>query len=331
MNYRQQREKQEESLFHLAVRAKENKGRHRSETPCEFRTDFQRDRDRIIYTKAFRRLMHKTQVFILQGDEDHHRTRLTHTIEVSQVARTIARALNVNEDLAEAIAYGHDLGHTPFGHSGEAIIDRLHPEGFKHAKQSLKVVDVIERHGDHEGLNLTYEVRDGIVHHNGQVDPYTLEGQVVKIRDRIAYLNHDIDDALRSGVIQNDDIPKEIVRFFGATHGQRMNAMVKDVIENSLGKSKVSPSAKGQEMILRLRKFMFERVYLSEKVKAVEEELNIKEVITFLYKYFIDNPFDIPEDMRWLLDIQSKEETAKDYVAGMTDRYALSLYNKLAR
>lgn len=331
MNYRQQREKQEESLFHLAVRAKENKGRHRSETPCEFRTDFQRDRDRIIYTKAFRRLMHKTQVFILQGDEDHHRTRLTHTIEVSQVARTIARALNVNEDLAEAIAYGHDLGHTPFGHSGEAIIDRLHPEGFKHAKQSLKVVDVIERHGDHEGLNLTYEVRDGIVHHNGQVDPYTLEGQVVKISDRIAYLNHDIDDALRSGVIQNDDIPKEIVRFFGATHGQRMNAMVKDVIENSLGKSKVSPSAKGQEMILRLRKFMFERVYLSEKVKAVEEELNIKEVITFLYKYFIDNPFDIPEDMRWLLDIQSKEETAKDYVAGMTDRYALSLYNKLAR
>ena len=331
MNYRHQREKQEESLFHLAVRAKENKGRHRSETPCEFRTDFQRDRDRIIYTKAFRRLMHKTQVFILQGDEDHHRTRLTHTIEVSQVARTIARALNINEDLAEAIAYGHDLGHTPFGHSGEAIIDRLHPEGFKHAKQSLKVVDVIERHGDHEGLNLTYEVRDGIVHHNGQVDPYTLEGQAVKISDRIAYLNHDIDDALRSGVIQNDDIPKEIVRFFGATHGQRMNAMVKDVIENSLGKSKVSPSAKGQEMILRLRKFMFERVYLSEKVKAVEEELNIKEVITFLYKYFIDNPFDIPEDMRWLLDIQSKEETAKDYVAGMTDRYALSLYNKLAR
>ena len=331
MNYRQQREKQEESLFHLAVRAKENKGRHRSETPCEFRTDFQRDRDRIIYTKAFRRLMHKTQVFILQGDEDHHRTRLTHTIEVSQVARTIARALNVNEDLAEAIAYGHDLGHTPFGHSGEAIIDSLHPAGFKHAQQSLKVVDVIERHGDHEGLNLTDEVRDGIVHHNGQVDPYTLEGQVVKISDRIAYLNHDIDDALRSGVIQNDDIPKEIVRFFGATHGQRMNAMVKDVIENSLGKSKVSPSAKGQEMILRLRKFMFERVYLSEKVKAVEEELNIKEVITFLYKYFIDNPFDIPEDMRWLLDIQSKEETAKDYVAGMTDRYALSLYNKLAR
>ena len=331
MNYRQQREKQEESLFHLAVRAKENKGRHRSETPCEFRTDFQRDRDRIIYTKAFRRLMHKTQVFILQGDEDHHRTRLTHTIEVSQVARTIARALNVNEDLAEAIAYGHDLGHTPFGHSGEAIIDSLHPAGFKHAQQSLKVVDVIERHGDHEGLNLTDEVRDGIVHHNGQVDPYTLEGQVVKISDRIAYLNHDIDDALRSGVIQNSDIPEEIVRFFGATHGQRMNAMVKDVIENSLGKSKISPSEKGQEMILKLRKFMFERVYLSEKVKAAEEELDIKKVITFLYNYFIDNPQDIPEDMRWLLDIQSKEETAKDYVAGMTDRYALSLYDKLAR
>lgn len=331
MNYRQQREKQEESLFHLAVRAKENKGRHRSETPCEFRTDFQRDRDRIIYTKAFRRLMHKTQVFILQGDEDHHRTRLTHTIEVSQVARTIARALNVNEDLAEAIAYGHDLGHTPFGHSGEAIIDSLHPAGFKHAQQSLKVVDVIERHGDHEGLNLTDEVRDGIVHHNGQVDPYTLEGQVVKISDRIAYLNHDIDDALRSGVIQNSDIPEEIVRFFGATHGQRMNAMVKDVIENSLGKSKISPSEKGQEMILKLRKFLFERVYLSEKVKAAEEELDIKKVITFLYNYFIDNPQDIPEDMRWLLDIQSKEETAKDYVAGMTDRYALSLYDKLAR
>ena len=331
MNYRQQKEKQEENLFRLAARARENKGRHRKEEPCEFRTDFQRDRDRIIYTKAFRRLMHKTQVFILQGDEDHHRTRLTHTIEVSQVARTIARALNINEDLAEAIAYGHDLGHTPFGHSGEAIIDSLHPAGFKHAQQSLKVVDVIERHGDHEGLNLTDEVRDGIVHHNGQVDPYTLEGQVVKISDRIAYLNHDIDDALRSGVIQNSDIPEEIVRFFGATHGQRMNAMVKDVIENSLGKSKISPSEKGQEMILKLRKFMFERVYLSEKVKAAEEELDIKKVITFLYNYFIDNPQDIPEDMRWLLDIQSKEETAKDYVAGMTDRYALSLYDKLAR
>lgn len=331
MNYRQQKEKQEENLFYLAAKAKENRGRRRAETPCEFRTDFQRDRDRIIYTKAFRRLMHKTQVFILQGDEDHHRTRLTHTIEVSQVARTIARALNVNEDLAEAIAYGHDLGHTPFGHSGEAIIDSLHPAGFKHAQQSLKVVDVIERHGDHEGLNLTDEVRDGIVHHNGQVDPYTLEGQVVKISDRIAYLNHDIDDALRSGVIQNSDIPEEIVRFFGATHGQRMNAMVKDVIENSLGKSKISPSEKGQEMILKLRKFMFERVYLSEKVKAAEEELDIKKVITFLYNYFIDNPQDIPEDMRWLLDIQSKEETAKDYVAGMTDRYALSLYDKLAR
>lgn len=331
MNYRQQREKQEENLINLAAKAKENRGRRRAETPCEFRTDFQRDRDRIIYTKAFRRLMHKTQVFILQGDEDHHRTRLTHTIEVSQVARTIARALNVNEDLAEAIAYGHDLGHTPFGHSGEAIIDSLHPAGFKHAQQSLKVVDVIERHGDHEGLNLTDEVRDGIVHHNGQVDPYTLEGQVVKISDRIAYLNHDIDDALRSGVIQNSDIPEEIVRFFGATHGQRMNAMVKDVIENSLGKSKISPSEKGQEMILKLRKFMFERVYLSEKVKAAEEELDIKKVITFLYNYFIDNPQDIPEDMRWLLDIQSKEETAKDYVAGMTDRYALSLYDKLAR
>lgn len=331
MNYRQQREKQEENLFHLAAKAKENRGRRRAETPCEFRTDFQRDRDRIIYTKAFRRLMHKTQVFILQGDEDHHRTRLTHTIEVSQVARTIARALNVNEDLAEAIAYGHDLGHTPFGHSGEAIIDSLHLAGFKHAQQSLKVVDVIERHGDHEGLNLTDEVRDGIVHHNGQVDPYTLEGQVVKISDRIAYLNHDIDDALRSGVIQNSDIPEEIVHFFGATHGQRMNAMVKDVIENSLGKSKISPSEKGQEMILKLRKFMFERVYLSEKVKAAEEELDIKKVITFLYNYFIYNPQGIPEDMRWLLNIQSKEETAKDYVAGMTDRYALSLYDKLAR
>lgn len=329
MNYRQQKEKQEENLFRLAARARENKGRHRKEEPCEFRTDFQRDRDRIIYTKAFRRLMHKTQVFILQGDEDHHRTRLTHTIEVSQVARTIARALNINEDLAEAIAYGHDLGHTPFGHSGEAIIDNLHPAGFKHAKQSLKVVDVIERHGDHEGLNLTDEVRDGIVHHNGQMDPYTLEGQAVKISDRIAYLNHDIDDALRSGVIQDGDIPKDIVDFFGNTHGQRMNTMVKDVIENSLDKSMVLPSAKGQEMILRLRKFMFERVYLSDKIKTVEKELNIEEVITFLYNYFIKNPKDIPLDMRWLLGRQSEEETAKDYIAGMTDRYALSLYSKL--
>ena len=233
------REKQ--ILSPLAAKSAESRGRQVEEEPCATRTDFQRDRDRIIHSKAFRRLMHKTQVF-LAPEGDHFRTRLTHTIEVSQIARTIARALNLNEDLTEAIALGHDLGHTPFGHNGEDVLNQIHPGGFEHNVQSLRVADVLESTSSRKGMNLTAEVRDGIVNHTGPVKPFTLEGQIVKLSDRIAYINHDIDDAVRSGVISIDDVPKSSLELFGYSHRQRIDAMVNDVIENSEGKDEIMQS-----------------------------------------------------------------------------------------
>ena len=236
MLLRKELEKREfEILSEKAAKSAESKGRLFPEEKCDIRTEFQRDRDRIIHSKAFRRLMHKTQVF-LAPEGDHFRTRLTHTIEVSQIARTIARALNLNEDLTEAIALGHDLGHTPFGHNGEEVLNKIHPGGFEHNVQSLRVADVIESTPSRRGMNLTMEVRDGIVNHTGKAMPFTLEGQIVKISDRIAYINHDIDDAIRSGVISAEDLPEEANRVFGKTHRQRINNMVEDVIKNSDGK-----------------------------------------------------------------------------------------------
>ncbi|MBQ7703577.1 MAG: deoxyguanosinetriphosphate triphosphohydrolase, partial [Firmicutes bacterium] len=264
--------REDETLDIRACRSMLSKGRQYPEEKDLVRTDFQRDRDRIIHSKSFRRLMHKTQVF-LAPEGDHFRTRLTHTLEVSQIARTIARALNYNEDLTEAIALGHDLGHTPFGHNGEDVLNKIHPGGFSHNVQSLRVVDVLEenRHRAGQGMNLTMEVRDGIVNHTGPVTPFTLEGQIVHLADRIAYINHDIDDALRSGVISFDDLPKSSVELFGHSHRNRINALVMDTIRNSDGFGEIRQSPEFRDEMNNLRRFMFERVYQSPIVKRDED------------------------------------------------------------
>ena len=243
MNIRQEFEQREyEYLSQYATKSAESRGRQAEEEQCTIRTDFQRDRDRIVHSKAFRRLMHKTQVF-LAPEGDHYRTRLTHTIEVSQIARTIARGAGLNEDLAEAIAMGHDLGHTPFGHSGEAVLAEIYPGGFRHNVQSLRVVDVLESGSTRRGMNLTMEVRDGIVNHTGSVVPMTPEGQIVKVSDRIAYINHDIDDAIRSGIITIDDLPKESIAILGDTHKKRIDTLVRDMIDNTIGRPTAQLSA----------------------------------------------------------------------------------------
>ena len=241
--------------------------------------------------------MHKTQVF-LAPEGDHFRTRLTHTIEVSQIARTIARALNLNEDLTEAIALGHDLGHTPFGHNGEDVLNSVHPGGFHHNLQSLRVVDVLEATSSRRGMNLTAEVRDGIVNHTGSGRPFTLEGQVVKISDRVAYINHDIDDALRSGVISMEDIPKTALELFGYSHRERINNMVTDLIKNSDGREEISQSPQFREELNRLRTFMFSHVYKSGRVKREEDLAKVEVVISSLYNYFLRDPSKLPDDLR---------------------------------
>ena len=320
------REKQ--ILSPLAAKSAESRGRQVEEESCATRTDFQRDRDRIIHSKAFRRLMHKTQVF-LAPEGDHFRTRLTHTIEVSQIARTIARALNLNEDLTEAIALGHDLGHTPFGHNGEDVLNQIHPGGFEHNVQSLRVADVLESTSSRKGMNLTAEVRDGIVNHTGPVKPFTLEGQIVKLSDRIAYINHDIDDAVRSGVISIDDVPKSSLELFGYSHRQRIDAMVNDVIENSEGKDEIMQSEEFRKELLTLRSFMFKNVYKSSLVKKEEDLAKVGVVIKALYDYFLEHEEKLPEDLQEVARTEGINEAVKDFVAGMTDRYALSLYTDL--
>jgi len=315
-------------LSPLACKSADSKGRLVPEESCETRTEFQRDRDRIIHSKAFRRLMHKTQVF-LAPEGDHFRTRLTHTIEVSQIARTIARALNLNEDLTEAIALGHDLGHTPFGHNGEDVLNTIHPGGFEHNVQSLRVVDVIESTSSRKGMNLTAEVRDGIVNHTGPVKPFTLEGQIVKISDRIAYINHDIDDAVRSGVIALEDIPKSSLELFGYSHRQRIDAMVNDVIKNSEGKDEIMQSEAFKNELITLRSFMFKNVYKSGRVKKEEDLAKVGVVIKALYDYFLEHEEMLPEDLQEVAKKEGINEAVKDFVAGMTDRYALSLYTDL--
>ena len=317
-----------EILSEKAVKSAYSRGRRFPEEKCSIRTEFQRDRDRIIHSKAFRRLMHKTQVF-LAPEGDHFRTRLTHTIEVSQIARTIARALNLNEDLVEAIALGHDLGHTPFGHNGEEVLDKIHEGGFKHNEQSLRVVDVLESTQSRRGMNLTEEVRDGIVNHTGANMPFTLEGQIVKISDRIAYINHDIDDAIRSGVISINDIPSSSLELFGMTHRERINNMVEDVVKNSDGRDMILQSPEYKEELDNLRRFMFANVYKSSRVKREEDLAKVEVVLSSLYKHYIDNPDQLPEDMQLIAETDGKAEAAKDYVAGMTDRFALATYTDL--
>lgn len=314
-------------LSERAVKSSESMGRQVFEEPCDIRTIFQRDRDRIIHCKSFRRLKHKTQVF-LSPEGDHYRTRLTHTLEVAQISRTIARALRLNEDLTEAIALGHDLGHTPFGHCGEYALNQIHPGGFEHNVQSLRVVSVLEkRRDDQPGLNLSLEVRDGILHHRGNGVPMTLEGQIVKISDRIAYINHDIDDAVRAGVLSPEALPKEHLDFLGNSHSQRINFLIRDLIDHSLGFERIRFSPEVNTSFLELRHFMFEHVYLN--LDAKKEEVKAMGVIKTLYEYFREHPEAMPEEH---FSGEKGEETlidVKDYVAGMTDRYAVQKYKDL--
>lgn len=328
MLYREDLEKREELLAAGACRSAESKGRAVYEEPCRFRTEFQRDRDRIIHSKSFRRLMHKTQVF-LSPEGDHYRTRLTHTLEVSQVARTIARNLGLNEDLTEAIAMGHDLGHTPFGHNGEMVLNDIHPGGFHHNEQSLRVVEVLESTPNRRGMNLTFEVKDGIANHTGSLPAATLEGQVVKISDRIAYINHDIDDAVRSGVITLQDLPRGPIELFGEGHRERIDCMVGNVIANSDGKASVSMDSLHAENLSVLRSFMFENVYRSQRVKKEEDLAKVEVVISSLYRHFLSRPEKLPPDNAVLLEKDGVHVVVKDYIAGMTDRYALNLYADL--
>ena len=313
-----------------------SKGREKPSKICSIRTAFQHDRDRILHSKSFRRLKYKTQVF-LSPEGDHYRTRLTHTLEVSQVARTIARALRLNEDLTEAIALGHDLGHTPFGHAGEQVLNELVPGGFHHVRQSLRVVDILEKDG--HGLNLTYEVRDGILKHSkgrgGLLTPgpdsaaATLEGQVVRLADIIAYVSHDLDDAIRGSVIAEGDVPKEISRVVGLKHSRRIDCMVRDLIEESLGREPVAVRLSNEmdEAIRALRSWLYEHVYRIDRVHDDFEKAS--HLLRELFLYFIDNEAVFLQHGGRRLGGDSLEISVADFIAGMTDRFALTLYGRL--
>lgn len=327
MNIREELERQEHlRLNPLAAFSDESRGRIRPEEPREedVRTVYQRDTDRIVHCKAFRRLMHKTQVF-LQPEGDHYRTRMTHTIEVARIARTICRALGLNEDLAEAGAMGHDLGHTPFGHAGEAALSAMMKEPFRHNEQSLRVVDVLENGG--EGLNLTYEVRMAILGHTGERIPETLEGQVVRRSDQIAYVNHDIDDAIRGGILTNEDIPRDIARVLGHSHRERIDTLVCDMIRVSREEGRILLSPKVDRALRDLRSFMFERVYRNPVAKG--EESKAKDMLRRLYEYYYAHPEAIPQDFQPQLSLDGMERTVCDYIAGMTDNYAVHKYTEI--
>ena len=311
-------------LSPYAFKSKDTVGRIREEKPCPMRTDFQRDRDRIIHCKAFRRLKNKTQVFF-SPEGDHYRTRLTHTLAVSQVARGIARVLSLNEDLTEAIALGHDLGHTPFGHSGERILQELNPNGFQHNEQSGRVVDILENEG--LGLNLTREVVDGIINHKLKCNPKTLEGKAVSYADRIAYINHDIDDAIDGGFITLEDIPKELRQLLGDTSRTRINVMLQAIYDASNGKNTVEMQKDVDEATMALRAFLFERVY-KHKTFQYEEE-RAKRMLTALYEYFMVNPEKLPEFYIKRLDIDDRHTVISDYISGMSDMYAVNTFSQI--
>ena len=325
MTVRERLEQQEFLLLApYAAHAAQSAGRDRSETPCDLRTDFQRDRDRIIHCKAFRRLKFKTQVF-LSPEGDHYRTRLTHTLEVAQVARTIARALRLNEDLTEAIALGHDLGHTPYGHIGERTLDSLLPEGFRHNEQSLRVVERLENDGN--GLNLTHEVRNGILTHSGPQLPETPEGECVRRADRIAYLNHDLDDALRSGLIRIDDVPPDCLKVLGKTHRERINTMITDIVSQSTGQAHLSMTPGVQSAMDGLREFMFQRVYRNPWRDP--EEVRCDYVLRHLFEYYCDHPGEMPEEFVMIGYQDGTERSVCDYLSCMTDRYATRKFTSL--
>ncbi len=315
---------EERLLSKFASFSRKSKGRDREEKQCDIRTVFQRDRDRIIYSKAFRRLKHKTQVFI-SPEGDHYRTRLTHTLEVSQIARTIARSLRLNEDLTEAIALGHDLGHTPFGHAGERVLDRVSTFGFKHNEQSVRVVEVLEK--DRKGLNLTREVRDGIRCHTGKETPSTLEGQVVRFADKIAYINHDIEDAIRGGILTEEDLPKECTEILGKTSSLRINNMIINIIENSYDGECIRMSSDFQENSKLLRDYMFENVYVGSVAK--KEESKAEHMIEMLYLDLLKKPDILPADSKVAIETDGIERTVLDYVAGMSDRYAVKKFQEI--
>lgn len=313
-------ELEKKNLSPFAQLSINSKGRQIKEAECDIRTKYQRDKDRIVYSKAFRRLKHKTQVFI-SPEGDHYRTRLTHTLEVSQIARTIARSLRLNEDLTEAIALGHDLGHTPFGHTGEFVLDSICPHGFRHNEQSLRVVDVLEREN---GLNLTWEVRDGIKNHTGDEIPATLEGQIVRFADRIAYINHDIDDAVRGGIISNEELPKECTKVLGGRSSERINNMIVNIVEESRGKNEVRMSPEMQQAMNELREYMFKHVYIGSKAK--KEEIKAQNIVRELYKYLKESPELLPKEAKRLMPVDGLERIVCDYIAGMTDRYAVKKF-----
>ena len=327
MNIRERLEQWEQVyLSPYAALSMDSKGRLKEEEPCDIRPVFQRDRDRILHSKSFRRLKDKTQVF-LTPEGDHYRTRLTHTLEVSQNARTIAKALQLNEDLVEAIALGHDLGHTPFGHAGERALDEVCPYGFSHSEQSVRTVDVLEKGGI--GLNLTFEVRDGIKNHQTSGEPCTLEGKIVRFSDKIAYIHHDMDDAIRGGILTEKDVPREIADVIGYTTGERLDCFIHDLVTNSYGKDDIMMSKEVAKAMKDLRHFMFENVYTNKNAKSEEKKAEM--LMATLYDYYLKNFDKLPNDLKNLVDKNGdpKERIVCDYVGAMTDRFAIAMYEEL--
>ena len=325
MTLREQlQEREEAALSPLACRSSESRGRVRSEEECAIRTPFQRDTDRIVYSKAFRRLKHKTQVF-LQPEGDHYRTRMTHTLEVSRIARTMARALFLNEDLTEAVALGHDLGHTPFGHAGERLLNEVMPGGFAHYRQSVRVVERLEKGG--EGLNLTWEVRNGIACHTKGPPAATLEGQLVRLADHIAYINHDIQDALRGGIIYPMDIPLEISKVLGFTHSARIDTLVTDAVQASCGQGEIHQSPEVREAMLALKQFMFDSVYTNPMAKG--EEGKAQDMLRRLFEYYQKRPDQLPDDFQAIRAEEGVDRAVCDYIAGMTDPFAVDRFQEL--
>ena len=330
MNIREKQEQTELSLLSpYATRSIDTKGRRKPEEECEIRTCFQRDRDRILHCKAFRRLKDKTQVF-LSPVGDHYRTRLMHTLEVSQNARTIARALNLNETLTEAIALGHDLGHTPFGHAGERVLNEMNPKGFKHNQQSVRVAQYLEKNGD--GLNLTWEVLDGMKNHSMKSMPHTLEGKIVRLADKIAYINHDIDDSIRAGFLTEEALPKEIIRVLGKSRSERIDTLVNDIIRETInnindGKYGVAQSKEVKEAMIELRKFMFKNIYLGTHLK--EERNKAKFVLEQLVNYYVKNSNELPDVYKKIEESEGTKRAVADYIAGMSDDYCLATFNKI--
>lgn len=315
-----------ENLSPYAAKAIHSRGREREEQQCDLRTVYQRDRDRILHCKAFRRLKHKTQVF-LSPLGDHYRDRLTHTLEVSQIARSIAGALSLNEPLTEAIALGHDLGHTPFGHAGERVLDRISPGGFIHCEQSVRVVEVLEKKG--EGLNLTWEVRDGILNHRSSGHPATLEGKAVQLADKIAYINADIDDAERAGIIKEDDLPEECRKILGGSTKERLNTIIRDIVFQSQGKDTLSQSEDIRWALHNLRTYMFRSVYTNPVAKS--QEGKAEHLVQQLYEYYTEHPESLPEEYLVMIFGRGEgiERVVTDYISGMTDQYAMAKYEDL--